>query len=92
MKGFARIFKSEEAVYIRFERIGDRQKFDLIMDRFNQTFQLKDWNNVKRAWELVPTDLDAVIEFCSTIFGRNGYMLSEDNTPPKESQLSIQTW
>lgn len=91
MNGFARITTSQDAVYIRFEGIGNRQKFDQIMDRFNKTFQLKTWNGTKRAWELVPADLDAVIEFCSNIFGRKGYALSEDNTTVAASQLPFQT-
>jgi len=87
MNGFARITKSEGAVYIRFERVGNRQKFNQIMDRFNKIFQLKTWDGAKRAWELIPRDLEAVIEFCSDTFGRKGYTLSEDNTTVAVSQL-----
>lgn len=87
MNGCARITKSDEAIYVRFEGIGNRQRFNIVMDKFNKTFQLKNWDGARRSWELVPADLDAIISFCSVVFGKRGYIISQDNTIDTESQL-----
>ncbi len=87
MNGYARITKSDQAIYVRFEGVGNRQRFNLVMDKFNKTFQLKNWDEAKRSWELIPADLNAVIGFCSMVFGKQGYTVIEDSTNTDRSQL-----
>lgn len=77
MNGYAKITITLEAIYVRFEGIGNRAKFNEIMRRFNQSFQLKEWHEKRRAWELPHSDLDVFVSFCAGIFGPNGYVIEK---------------
>jgi len=80
MFGYARILIADQAIYVRFERVGDSQRFNALMDRFNHSFPLKGWQEQKRAWQLPAYDLNALIEFCRATFGPSGYLLQKENT------------
>lgn len=73
MFGYARITVSSEAAYVRFESVGNRHRFDILIDRFNQTFALKQWNETKRMWEIPLSDFDSLVQFGSRTFGKNHY-------------------
>ncbi|MBI5292806.1 MAG: hypothetical protein HY872_13105 [Chloroflexi bacterium] len=83
--GYARITNSNDHIYVRFERVGNREKFITIIDRFNEAFLLKDWEEKKRAWKLVPDDLNTLIEFCRKNFGPKGYII-QNETDVKDSK------
>lgn len=78
MSGYARITNSNDAIYVRFEKVGNREKFTSIVDRFNESFLVKDWEERKRAWKLMPDDLNALIEFCRKVFGPKGYTIQNE--------------
>lgn len=89
MFGFGRITLSEQAIYLRFERVGNPRKFAALMDRFNQSFVWKTWNEQRRAWQFVPGELDAIVEFCLLTFGPLGYTIERDNTTSVQSGQSM---
>jgi hypothetical protein len=78
MFGFARVTVRSDGIAVRFERVGDRQKFNLIMERFNASFPLKEWDLKKRAWFLPSSDLERLITFCDHTFGTKGYLIEKD--------------
>lgn len=78
MFGFARIFVRTNAIGIRFEGVGSRQKFNILMDRFNHSFPLKEWDAKERFWLLPSGDLKAVTDFCSQTFGITGYQIEKE--------------
>jgi hypothetical protein len=73
MFGFARIVVSKESLGIRFENVGHRSKFNLIMERFNQSFPLKEWDSTSRMWRMPPSDLQTLEAFCVNTFGTKAY-------------------
>ncbi len=77
MNGFARIVVSNDDLNIRFESVGYRGAFDLIMARFNQSFPLKEWDSAKRVWRMPLSDLQQVIAFCESTFGSKGYHIQQ---------------
>lgn len=79
MFGYARIITTEYAIYVRFERVGNYQQFNAVMDRFNQSFPLKMWHGQKRAWQLAPDELNDLVEFCRATFGITSYMLQKES-------------
>jgi hypothetical protein len=78
MFGFARIIVQSNAIGVRFEQVGHRQKFNAVMVRFNRSFPLKEWDYSKRLWLLPAGDLNAVISFCSQTFGVAGYQIERE--------------
>lgn len=90
MPGHTRVTKSNDAIFVRFQNVGERQRFDVVMDRFNSAFPLKNWDGNKRAWQLRPQDLDAVVAFSKAMFGPHGCLLQEDSiTAVSFSQRSL---
>ncbi len=79
MFGFARIIVRTNALGVRFEQVGQRQKFNAVMDRFNRCFPLKEWDNHQRLWLLPTGDLDDVILFCRQTFGATGYQIERES-------------
>ena len=80
MKGYTKITKSEYAVYVRFLSVGNRQRFELVMDKFNQAFPMKEWDENRRSWQLEHADLTRIIDFSKSLFGPTNYMIiDEDN-------------
>jgi len=73
MFGFARIIVSNGSLGVRFENVGTRSKFNLIMDRFNQSFPLKEWDATNRVWQIPSGDLQQLVVFCASTFGAKGY-------------------
>lgn len=78
MFGFARIFVRTNAIGVRFEQVGPRQKFNNVMERFNNSFPLKEWDESKRLWWLPSGDFNAVVDFCSRTFGSTGYQIEKE--------------
>lgn len=74
MFGSARITITDTCLYLRFENVGRRGKFNIVLSRFNESFPLKDWDEMSRSWVLPPGDLLKVIEFCKLTFGVKGFV------------------
>jgi hypothetical protein len=78
MFGFARIIVQTDAIGVRFEQVGQRQKFNAVMDRFNRSFPLKEWDSSRRLWLLPNGDLNDVVSFCRQTFGMAGYQIERE--------------
>jgi hypothetical protein len=72
MFGFARIIVSGDSFSVRFENVGHRARFDMIMDRFNQSFPLKEWDLASRTWRMPSSDQPHLLAFCNVTFGSKG--------------------
>ena len=80
MGAYTRIIQTPQAVYVSFKSVGNRQKFNIVMDRFNLFFPLKTWIEKRRAWQLLPSELENVIQFSIGVFGDTGYVLEKEGT------------
>lgn len=90
MSTHARIKISRSAIYVRFENVGKRDVFNAIMDRFNESFPLKQWEEKQRSWQLPTSNLKALKRFCTALFGANGFVIERQNiTPPEFGQLPL---
>ncbi len=87
---YARVTTSESHIWIRFERIGQGSKFDLLLDAFRSAFPLADWDKSHRAWRLSAEQLDRVVKFCNRTLGPGCIKFQEyDTTIFTIRQLSI---
>lgn len=75
MNNYARIIIESDTIYMRFERIGNRQKFNALLDQFNSKFIIKDWDERRRAWKLSLNELELLLTFFQTRFGSKGYSI-----------------
>lgn len=75
MSGYARIIKNQDAIYVRFEQVGNQSRFSIVRSEFNKMFHLKDWEETERAWRLVPAELPRIVTFSINVFGPTGYII-----------------
>ncbi len=80
MSGYTRIIQSPYTLFVSFQKVEGRKKFDFLMNRFNESFPVKVWDEKRRAWLLAPRELPKLLSFSTTLFGKQGYTLQQENT------------
>jgi hypothetical protein len=68
ISGNACITQAPDGVYVRFEGLG-KSRFQVILNRFWQHFDVRSWSEKKRAWWLPLSDFHRVVRFCRDVFG-----------------------
>ena len=84
MTSFARIVDNKDFLFLRFEHIGNRSKFNSLMDDFNKRFPIKVWIDSRRAWQIPHIYRSELIQYCRLMFGSSGYSIEVDSSllPP----------
>lgn len=64
----ARIMIGSDSLYVRFEKVGPKAKFNAINTRWKKNFPQCEWNAKKRAYQLPLENLDETRAFCKKMF------------------------
>lgn len=64
----AKIWVTDNSLFVRFEKVGSKSTFDLIRVRWQTIFPQSSWNDELRAWELPIANLSDVKHFCEKMF------------------------
>jgi len=64
----AKIWVANDSLFVRFEKVGSKSKFDLIRVRWQTAFPQSFWNEHYHAWELPIANLNDVKTFCEKMF------------------------
>lgn len=91
MKAYARIQLSKTHLFIRFERVGNPSRFNLVKDSFLQAFPLAIWDESRHAWCLPIAQLHFVKWWCDQVFGENCAFIRQDTTNSVKIQQQIFT-
>ena len=83
----AKIYVINSSLFVRFEKVGSRSKFDLIRVRWQTTFPQSFWNEQHHAWELPAANLNDVKIFCEKMFWQVKVEASIPKHPPQLSLL-----
>lgn len=79
----AKIWVTDNSLFVRFEKIGSKSRFDLIRNRWQAAFPQSSWNEQLRAWELPVANMDDVKSFCEKMF----WQVKVETSPPAEKHL-----
>lgn len=80
MAGYARVTINRLHIWVRFERIGQGSKFNVLLDAFRASFPLADWDEYHRAWRLPMEQLERVIQFCHRNLGAGSIKVQQYDT------------
>lgn len=80
MAGYARVTINRHHIWVRFERIGQGSKFNLLLNVFRASFPLADWDEYHRAWRLPIEQLERAIQFCHHNLGAGNIKFQEYDT------------
>ena len=89
MKAYARIRLSRTHLFVRFERVGNGSRFDLVKDSFLEAFPLAFWDEPNHSWGLPIRQLSQVKQWCNQIFGENRFLVKQDTTLSEKIQYEI---
>jgi len=89
MKAYARIQLTRIYLFIRFERVGNWSRFDLVKDAFLEAFPTAFWDELHRSWCLPVRQLPQVKQWCNQIFGENRFLIKQDTTLSEKIQYEI---
>jgi len=80
MAGSARVIDNGKNIWLRFENVGCRSKFNILMDAFRLAFPLANWDESYRAWQLPAAQLSRVERFCSVNLGSSNLQVQQEDT------------
>ena len=69
MPGYARITLEKSFIWVRFESVGRKERFNLLLRAFHSSFPLAVWDEQMKGWQLSRSKLSEVIKFCDRVFG-----------------------
>lgn len=69
MTGYARVTLGRESLWIRFEEVGARKRFNILLKAFRDSFPLTVWDENMKSWRLPKTKTKEVTKFCDQVFG-----------------------
>jgi hypothetical protein len=69
MTGYARVTLGRESLWIRFEEVGARERFNILLKAFRDSFPLTIWDENMKSWRLPKTKTKEVTIFCNQVFG-----------------------
>ena len=62
--GIAWISKDDYQVYVRFESVGARPRFLVLLSEFKNEFKLAEWDEAHNAWKLPGPQAQKLQRFC----------------------------
>lgn len=89
MNAYARIRLNRTHLFVRFERVGNGSRFDIVKDSFLEAFPLALWDEPHRSWCLPIQQLPLVKQWCNQVFGENRFLVKQDTTLSEKIQYEI---
>jgi hypothetical protein len=91
MTGYARVTLDSNVLWIRFESVGRKERFRILLRAFQSSFPLATWDENMKAWQLPRTRLTNLVEFCDRVFGANHIRFEKYDTIVQSArQLGLQ--
>jgi hypothetical protein len=69
MKSVAQIKIGDKSLFVRFDRVGRKSRFNQILDLWHRNFPQAEWNEQYKSWELSQANFIDVKLFCEKMFG-----------------------
>jgi len=89
MAGYVRVICDDLNIRVRFESVGRRDRFNILLDFFRATFPLATWDERSRAWQLPAEQIAKVAQFCAATLGRGSLLLEHHTTATDSRQLAL---
>lgn len=81
----AKIRIVRNSLLVHFEKVGPKEKFNLIRNHWQVTFPQSYWNEQYRAWELPLANFDDVKKYCQKMF----WQVKIEKLPSVSRQLPL---
>jgi hypothetical protein len=80
MPGYARVTLDSNILWVRFENVGRKERFRILLRAFQSSFPLAAWDENMKAWQLPRAELANVVEFCDHAFGTDHIRFEQYDT------------